>query len=608
MADDEDSGWAGSRELGLTRLGIGLAQGLLLYALYRAADAHVWPATQPVLFAPLALILLFVPLIAIQGAGGMRTRTLLLWCAGATLMLAVLGGYDRWHEWIVEVPKADGLSETIMPSFALFFFGAAGLFIAHCLIGAADRAGKWIAPYDDYFDAAWKLGLQLALAFVFTSVFWGVLWLGASMFDLIGLTFLSRIIDKAWFAIPATALATAASLHLTDVGARLVAGIRSVVLVLLSWLLPLMALLAAGFLVSLLFTGLEPLWQTKRAAALMLAAAAALVFLINAAWQNGPAHHSPPMALRIGGSVASVALLPLVAIAAYALALRVGQHGWSETRIHATACIVVAACYALGYGWAAFKGSVLKAHWLSFVAPVNIATSFVVLGVLIALFSPIADPMRIAVASQTGRLTSGAIAADKFDYRYLRFSGGRFGHEALTDLAANATGPDAKLIRDRAKAALKTPHRYRITKATPHVLTAQLTVYPHDYTLPKSLTAQDWTKETGSRIPPCLRRSGATCEVFPAALTGTPPDQLIFVWGSDRYWQSAVLGQDAKGHWSVVGRLSRPHCKPALEALRKGQYQIVAPAPPRFRDIDTGGGRFTVEPVQPVPRCPQAHD
>ena len=376
-------------------------------------------------------------------------------------------------------------------------------------------------------------------------------------------------------------------------------------LVLLSWLLPLMALLAAGFLVSLLFTGLAPLWETKSAAALLLAAAATLVVLINAAWQNGPAHHSPPLVLRIGGSAAALALLPLVAIAAYALALRVGQHGWSETRIYAVACVVVAACYAIGYGWASLKGSVLKAGWLTLVAPVNIATSFVVLGVLVALFSPVADPMRIAVASQTARLTSGAIAAAKFDYNYLRYSGGRFGHDALTDLAANAKGPDAALIRERAKAALAGTHRYRHITATPQVMASQLTVYPHDYKLPKTLLEQDWTKEKASGIPTCLTRSGYSCEVFPAALTGSPPDQLIFIWGSEDYWSSAVLGADASGHWSVVGRLSRPHCKPALEALRKGQYEIVPPEPPRFRDVETGAGRFTVEPATEVARCPR---
>ena len=45
----------------------------------------------------------------------------------------------------------------------------------------------------------------------------------------------------------------------------------------------------------------------------------------------------------------SVALLPLVALAAYGLWLRVDQHGWTPERIFAAACVLVAACYALGY-------------------------------------------------------------------------------------------------------------------------------------------------------------------------------------------------------------------------------------------------------------------
>ena len=143
----------------------------------------------------------------------------------------------------------------------------------------------------------------------------------------------------------------------------------------------------------------------------------------------------PPFPLRLGGSIAAVALVPLVAIAAYALALRVGQHGWTGERIVAAAAVVIAACYALGYAAAAFGGSVLRAHWLRGIAPVNVAAAFVTILVLIALRSPLADPTRIAVSSQVVRLQSGKVAANKFDYNYLRWDGGRFGHEVLVTLA-----------------------------------------------------------------------------------------------------------------------------------------------------------------------------
>jgi hypothetical protein len=147
-----------------------------------------------------------------------------------------------------------------------------------------------------------------------------------------------------------------------------------------------MVLIAGGFLATLLFTGLEPLWSTRRATALLLTAAA-LVFLVNAAYQDGHSEH-PVRVLRYAGSLAAILLLPLVGIAGYGLALRVGQYGWTPERIIALACAVVAACYTFGYGL-----SVLASRpWLKWLEVTNVFTAFVILAVILALFSPIADP------------------------------------------------------------------------------------------------------------------------------------------------------------------------------------------------------------------------
>lgn len=113
-----------------------------------------------------------------------------------------------------------------------------------------------------------------------------------------------------WFSIPTSTLATAAALHVTDVRAGLVRGVRTLVLVLLSWLLPLMALIGAGFLVGLVFTGLEPLWKTQHAAAILLSAAALLIVLLNAAYQDGHPERAAPKILHYAGTLAALLLFP----------------------------------------------------------------------------------------------------------------------------------------------------------------------------------------------------------------------------------------------------------------------------------------------------------
>ena len=160
---------------------------------------------------------------------------------------------------------------------------------------------------------------------------------------------------------PATSLAVAAAVHVTDVRAGLVRGARTLLLVLLSWLLPLMAIIVAGFLVGLFFTGLEPLWKTQFAAGYLLIAAGTLVILINAAYQDGSEEHRPPLLIRYAASLASlVALVPLVVIALTPSHLRVEQYGWTTARIGSTACAIVAASYAIGYS----AGGIWPGQWL----------------------------------------------------------------------------------------------------------------------------------------------------------------------------------------------------------------------------------------------------
>jgi hypothetical protein len=376
------------------RTAAGLAQGVALVFLYTAYDTRIWPSTVPGLFAPLVLMAMFVPVIAVAGLGNLRPHTLAIWMAVAAVLLAGLGVYD-----ILRDPESrDTLTSNgprNLSSPPLWFAVAGGLFIAHSLIVSGDAERKLIASYPRYFDVAWKHAVQLALAVAFVGAFWALLGLGAGLFEVIKIHAFAELIRKPGFAIPASVLALTYAIHVTDVRAGIVTGARTLGLTLLSWLLPVMALIAAAFLIALLFTGLEPLWSTRNATVLLLVAAAALVVLVNAAYQDGHSEH-PVRILRCAGTLAVMALVPLVAIAAYALSLRVGQYGWTPERIIACACAVVAACYSFGYVVAVLP----RRPWLKRLETTNIFTAFVVLAVLLALFSPIADPARISVADQ----------------------------------------------------------------------------------------------------------------------------------------------------------------------------------------------------------------
>src|SRR5579859_6025053 len=87
-------------ELALARATLGLVQGTVLYLLYRAdtLDPKTWPATDGLVFAPLVLVTIFVPLLAVAAIGNLRWRNLALWIVAATAVLAGLACYDILRE------------------------------------------------------------------------------------------------------------------------------------------------------------------------------------------------------------------------------------------------------------------------------------------------------------------------------------------------------------------------------------------------------------------------------------------------------------------------------------------------------------------------------
>lgn len=404
-------------------------------------------------------------------------RPLAIWTLAAAATLAGLGAYAAVSG---DLHGGELIAWPLVPSIAVM------LFIAHHLVIPAVQERRWRAAYERYFDLGWTNGVRIVLAVGFVAALWALLELGASLFALIGVDEVRRTIHKPWFAYPATTMAFAAAVHLTDMRAGLVRGVRAVALTLLSWLLPLMALIAGAFLAALPFTGLALLWATKSAAPILLSAASALIVLINAAYQDG-GRDRPPAVLRWAARLAAVLLTPLVIIAGYGLALRIGQYGLTPERVCAAACVVVGAGFAAGYLPAALS----RGPWLSRIELTNVVTAHLIVAVFLALLSPLADPRRLSVEDQLRRLDDGRVTPARFDYAFLKFQAGRKGEAALEALAQRRTGPHALEIAERARAAQTQVNRYDPPPPRPSDRPGLVTVVGGD-PLPPTFLAQSW--------------------------------------------------------------------------------------------------------------------
>lgn len=552
------------------RLAIGLCQGLGLLALKLWQEHH--QAAGPGYFA-LLFSCVFLPPLLLAAWQAMSSRALAIW---AGLALALVLGLGFYASWRIEDRGAGAEPD----STSVIFVGLL-VFISHHLVQVATQSGRWRGPYADYFDLTWKHGVQLALSLLFTGLFWLVLWLGASMFKLIGITALANLIMTDWFAFPATCLAFAAAVHLTDARANLVIGARGLALTLLAWLLPLMAGIAAAFLLALPFTGLSGLWGTKFAGGLLMGAAVVLILLLNAAYQAGekPANVFIAWVTRMGCFL----LVPLCALAGYGLLLRIGQHGLTTSRVIAIAGLLVLSFYAIGYALAAFG----RGPWLARLGLANVWCALAAAGVLLALLSPLADPSRLAVNSQVARLQRGAVLPEKFDYAFLDKQAGRWGEAALQKLVS-AKGDARSLEIAAAAKAYRTEQplsaRFSSVAARRRLVPDLTGLGPASIPDGAFLKLQDGSDPIGD----CTGQQPG-CSMRQIDLDSDGKAEILLFTG---FGDVLVLapGTNPDSPWIEAARAA---CCVAAEAWTNGEWRTV---PPPFANLQAGNDRLTFTP------------
>jgi len=565
------------RRTALARLVVGFVQGLALYWLFRSAGGasdganETWPYTQPLAFGPLLLVAAYLPIVVLAGIGRLRLRTLLIWTGVLALTLAGLALHD--------IARQGAERDDLVLTPGLFAFAAAALFIAHHLIVPADRQRRLIADYHGYFDAAWMAGVQLALSISFTGAFWLLLFLGSALFKVIGLTFLGDLITESWFAFPVTGVVFATAVQLTDVRDGLIRGVRTVALMLLSWLLLVLTVLVAGFLAALPFTGLEGLWKTGSATALVLSAAGALIILINTAYQDGREDNLPPAVLRIAVRVASVLLTPLIVIAVWGLMLRIGQHGLTPDRIIASACALIGALYAAGYGLGALVPFVRRGSpWMKALEPTNVAAAVLEVCVILALFSPLADPARMSVKDQMGRLERGAVSPADFDYAFLRFDSGKVGEQALERLSQSK---DPVIAANVAKVKAATS-RYDVgAQDNLQRMRPAISAWPADAALPADFGSEAIYKDA--------RKDCDAADPCVAVLRDLNGDGQVEVLLAQRYTITLFARED--GLWAPQGEYQDERCpgeSVVNDARERLKTDAIRPMTQRWPDLDLG--------------------
>jgi hypothetical protein len=474
-----------------------------------------------------------------------------------------------------------------------FFSALLAIAIAVPLFQTARDSGRPRLDYQKLHAHSWTNIVLWGAAWAFVLAAFLLAHLLAQLFGLIGIHLLSDLLRKGWFDGMLVGGALGAAIGMLRDRDRVLGLLQRVATAILSVLTPILAVGLVLFVLSLPFTGLEPLWsQTKATTPILLTCVLGAFFLVNATVGSGPDEEPRSPILRHAALALAAVMLPLAIVAAVSTGKRVGQYGLTPDRLWAMVFLLMALACGLGY-WVAILRRRLR--WPEDMRRVNIGLALGICALSLLLALPVLSFGAISTRNQVARLQAGRVAPDKFDWAALRFDFGPAGAEAARRLAHQAGDPKVRALAARAAAAadrnaVRTLQETAQRAALPRIVT----VLPNAAPVPKEIVDLLFAEET-PRTPAGLCVDDGQCllkwqpgEHVAAAMLDTcapdprepgKPGATRFGWcrlpvrlleQTDKGWREA--GEMATGQ--LAAQSSDPALRAARAAALKGEVEV----------------------------------
>ncbi len=353
--------------------------------------------------------------------------------------------------------RAVGQVETIADPQYGFMAGVIATGLALPLFQAGFDRSRWATDYRAIHGHVWSDAICAAGSLAFVGASWLMLFLLSELFHLLKIDLLRDLMNEGWFGWSWSGAAFGAALGVLRNEAAIIGTLRRVVMTVLSLLAVPLAAGLALFLVAMVLSGPQVLWDATRSATpVLLTCAAGAWVLANAILRDEDAEMSGNRVLRIAGLMLVLAILPLTVFAAVSMGTRIAQHGLSPERLWGLIAIAVAVAY--GFAWLVAMVRGWKAgEWRERVRRANLHLAVVVCGIALFLALPILDFGAISARQQIARLESGKVTAEDFDYDALRWDFGAAGRRALARLGR---GPDPTVAMLAGEALARTERVY----------------------------------------------------------------------------------------------------------------------------------------------------
>lgn len=413
---------------------VSLVQGLCLLYLHQAIELHYWPHQQPQWLFALYSIAFIWPTMLLLGLNSDNTKAIVKLTLPFVLLSGLLGYYIGYQATPIEHIRYDAVLFSFVLTMAIATFKAL-MYSQQWAIGER-------VSYSALFLWSWRNFLTLSLSLLFAGCFWLILMLWGALFEAIDIHFFRDLFEERWFYYPAIALANGFGVIIFRRLTRIIDTITRLQQALMKFLLVVLVLVSLLFLTALPFTGLAPLWKSG-GSSLILWMQALMLFFVNAVYQDEPDNwpYSKWLHRFIYLGVAALPLYSLISF--YGLSLRVDQYGWSLSRYWAFLVWFLLALFPLGYWWGIAR---YRDGWVQQLSRVNVAIGLVVLGLMLAVNSPMMDFRKMVVADQMQRLAANEVSVDELDVRYFRQDLARPGYEALQSLKAEYAESHPNLV------------------------------------------------------------------------------------------------------------------------------------------------------------------
>jgi hypothetical protein len=563
----------------------GLLQGFVYFLAY-----ELWPSGQTLeaVFAGAVFVVTVTAVTVHLSWTGANVGRLF----GLSLGIAALFGLAGFWTWLQFGPdgapfRGDDqraptmVMATVISAYALIPF-----------VQIFQRSGRRAFPYPDLFRHGWNNGFILLIGGFLAGAFWLIIMLWSELFKLIDVTFFEDTFTSAAFVSMSLTTVFGYGVALGRESERITNTLRGITLAVFRIVMPLLAAAALLFLVALPFTGLQPLWETGHATAVLLGVIALAIVLFNAVYQDGEDEPPSPRWVRHGIEAALVVLPIYFVIAFYAVGLRIDQYGLTVPRFYGVLLGALGMLYGVGYAVSIFWR---RERWMDRVQTVNLSLVWVAVALALLVHTPVLDPLRWSARSQVDRLARGDVPAEEFDYGFLRFELGHVGYEQLGALEDLSDHPEASVIREQVRIAREADSYGDLRRRPTVLLTAgDLVSLPERLPPPGDLVdflAGDLTR---GQTDGCRERE--ECLVFSVSLDDDEDPEWVLVLSGETGYGLRLYDRTTDGSWEHVGVLrpvggsaalpTRSVLLDSLEAL--GSEAVATP----YRDLSIGGVRL----------------